>query len=213
MKRLRKNEPREKRSWKKLELKRRLLLVTIDLRRFLWIWGSRHRPRSVRRLVKKHLPLLKTTLYFKRYLIQITKMYPSSARLGLKLNLRLSARERNDFSTYLKEARSLSRSTTTAHTPVVGRRPRVRGLIYKTSSGGLSYARLSVRRKVLPLSYATSRKLSQEFLRTSQTINPFLKSLRRVRMRMRRLVRKCLVSPDSTRKTTPISDSQLSLPF
>ena len=213
MKRLPMNGKSVRRSWKRLGLKRHRLQVMNSLQMYCLNLELRHRRRLAKRQVKKRMRLPRTTPYSKRYSIPIMKMLRSSVRRVSKLKARLSVQERNVLLTLRKGVLSLYRSTTTAHTPVVGLRPRVRGLIYKTSSGGLSYARLSVRRKVSPLSYATSRRLSQEFLRTSQTINPYLKSLRRVKMRMRRLVRRCSVYPDSTKQITPISDSQLSLPF
>ena len=213
MKRLPMNGKSVRRSWKRLGFKRHRLQVMNSLQMYCLNLELRHRRRLARRQVKKLMRLPRTTPYSKRYSIPIMKMLRYSVRRVSKLKARLSVQERNVLLTLRKRVLSLYRSTTTAHTPVVGQRPRVRGLIYKTSSGGRSYVNLSVHRRVTPSLYAISRRLSREFLRTSQTTNPYLKSLRRGRMRTQRLVRKCLVSPTSTKSTTPTSDSQLSQPY
>ena len=213
MKRLPKKKKSVKRSWLRLGLKKLRLLATTSLQMSCLALELRHRRKLARRQVKRHMRLPRTTPYFKRYSIPIMKMYRSSARRVLRLKARLSAHELRDLLRLRGEVRSLFHLTTTAHTQVVGRRQKVRGLICRTSSGVLSYAKLSKRRAVTRSWYATCRKLNRESSHTSQTTKPYSTSLLRVRMLTQLSVPKCLASPVSIRKTTPIYGSRLNLRY
>ena len=201
MKRLPKKKKSVKRSWLKLGLKKLRLLATTSLQMSCLALELRHRRKLARRQVKRHMRLPRTTPYFKRYSIPIMKMYRSSVRRVLKLKARLSAHERRDLLRLRGEVRSLFHLTITAHTQVVGRRQKVRGLICRTSSVAPSYVNLSRRRRVIRSWYATCRKLSRESSQISQTIKPYWVSSLRDRMRIRLSVHRCSAYRGSTRKT------------
>ena len=201
MRRLPKKKKSVKRSWLKLGLKKLRLLATTSLQMSCLALELRHRRKLARRQVKRHMRLPRTTPYFKRYSTQIMKMYRSSARRVLKLKARLSAHERRDLLRLRGEVRSLFHLTTTAHTQVVGRHRRARGLICKTSSGVPSYVSLSKRRAVTRSWYATCRRLNRESSHTSLTTKGSWTSSLRDRMLIRLSGRRCLVSRGSTRKT------------
>ena len=213
MKRLTKKKLNEERSSRKLGWMMRRLQATTSLHLYCLGLELRHRRRLAKRQVKKHMRLPKMTRYSKRYSIPIMKMYRSSVRRALRLKARLNAHEHNALLTLRNVVRSLFRLTTTAHTQGVGQQVKVRGLTYKTSRGGRSYASLSGHHKVTRSLFVTSRRLNHESWHTSPTTVRFLKSLRQDKMRMHNLVRRCSEYQTLTKKLTPTSDSPLSLHY
>ena len=208
MKRLKMRKKNEKQSWQRLALKKRHWQVTINLQMFLLDSDVYPLRKLARQLVKKPMRLPRTMRYSKPFLITTTRTYPLFARHASRLRAHLNVRERNALSTLRAEVRSLYHSTITAHTPVVGLRPKARDLIFRISNGGLSYVKRYRRQKVIHSLFATSPKSSQEFLRTLRTIQRSLRFSRRVKMRTPPLGRKCLESPRSVKRHIPILDSQ-----
>ena len=184
--------PSAKQSLQKLTLMKRRWLVTISLLKSLHHLGYPPQQKLARRLVKKLSRSLKRMPSSKHCLIQTTKTYRLFVKRGLKLSRHLKERERKGSWIYQNEVRYLSRSIITAPTPVVGQRPRVRGLIYKTSSGALSYVKVFKLRQGTRSLFAISRRSSRGFSRIFQTMMPFLKSLRQGKTHMRRSERRCL---------------------
>lgn len=161
-----------------------------------------------RQLVKKPMRLPRTMRYSKPFLITTTRTYPLFARHASRLRVHLNVRGRNALSTLQAEVRSLYHSTTTAHTPVVGLRPKARGLIYRTSSGGHSYVKLYKPHRVIPSWSVTSLKSNQGYLHTLRIMRAFYKSSHRGRMLIQRLGHRCLEYPTSLKKAIRRLDSQ-----